>query len=60
MVDEMEDPAAARAALAETFDGAGVSELRIYSLGDGEQMAGLKVAALREGGDAVLLVMSLD
>ncbi len=60
MVDEMEDPTAARAALAEAFDGAGVSELRIYSLGDGEQMAGLQVAALREGGEAVLLVMLLD
>ena len=60
MVDEMENPSAARAALAESFDGAGVSELRIYSLGDGEQMAGLQVAALREGGDAVLLVMLLD
>ena len=60
MVDEMEDPAAARAALAEAFDSAGVRELRIYSLGDGEQMAGLQIAALREGGDAVLLVMLLD
>jgi len=60
MVDEMEDPAAARAALADAFDGSSVRDLRLYSLGDGEQMAGVQIASLAEGGEAVFLVMLLD
>jgi len=60
MIDDMEDPAAARAALAGAFDGPGVRELRLYSLGDGEQMSGVQIASLAEGGEAVFLIMLLD
>lgn len=60
MIDEREDPAAARAALAGAFDGPNVRDLRLYSLGDGEQMAGVQIASLSESGEAVFLVMLLD
>jgi len=60
MIDDMEDPGAARAALAAVFDDGAVRDLRLYALGDGEAMAGVAVAALDASGDAVFLVMLLD
>ena len=60
MVDDMEDPGAARAALAAVFDDEAVRDLRLYALGDGEAMAGVAVAALDAAGDAAFLVMLLD
>lgn len=60
MIDDMESPATARAALAGAFDRPDVRELRLYSLGDGEQIAGVQVAAMYEGGNSVFLVMLLD
>ena len=33
---------------------------RPCALGDGEAMSGAEVAALREGGDAVFLILRLD
>lgn len=60
MVDDMEDPPVARAALAAVFDDGAVRDLRLYALGDGEAMAGVAVAALDAFGAAVFLVMLLD
>ncbi len=60
MLDGMEDPAAASAALGEVFDQDGIRELRLYALGDGEAMAGVAVAALHASGESVFLVMLLD
>lgn len=60
MVDDMDDPGVARAALATVFDDGAVSDLRLYALGDGEAMAGVAVAALDASGAAVFLVMLLD
>jgi hypothetical protein len=60
MIDDMVDPAVAHAALAGAFDGPGVRDMRLYALGDGEQMAGVQVASLAEGGEAVFLIMLLD
>lgn len=60
MVDDMDDPGSARAALAAVFDDGEVSHLRLYALGDGEAMAGVAVAALDASGDAAILVMLLD
>lgn len=60
MIDDSEDPARARAALAGVFDASEVRALRLYALGDGEAMSGVEVAALRGGGDAVFLILLLD
>ena len=42
------------------FDAPDVSALRIYALGDGEAMSGIEVAALRDTGEAVFLLVLLD
>lgn len=60
MIDDMENPDAARAALAAAFDYSGVRDLRLYALGDGEQMTGVQVAALNNEGNAIFLTMVLD
>lgn len=60
MVDDMEDPGAARAALAAVFDDGAVRDVRLYAIGDGEAMAGVAVGALDASGDAVFLVLLLD
>jgi hypothetical protein len=60
LVDNMEDPAAARAALAGAFDGPAISQLRLYALGDGEQYSGVEIAARNVDGQAVFLLLLLD
>jgi hypothetical protein len=60
LVDDQADPNAARAALAGALDAPDVRDLRLYALGDAEQMSGLEIAALSEGGDALFLVILLD
>jgi hypothetical protein len=60
LVDDQADPKAARAALAGALDAPDVRELRLYALGDAEQMSGLEIAALSESGDALFLVILLD
>jgi hypothetical protein len=60
LVDNMEDPAAARAALTGAFDGAGISQLQLYALGDGEQYSGVEIAARRVDGRATFLILLLD
>lgn len=61
ILDEVDDAAAARAALAAAYDDPAVTELRVYNLGDGAALAGLPVAA-RHGatGDAIFQVFLLD
>lgn len=52
---------AARAALSAAFDDPSVTELRVYTIGDGEAMSGLLVAARRAGaGDATFVVFLMD
>jgi hypothetical protein len=60
MIDDMEEPAAARQALAAVFDDSAVADLRLYALGDGEQFAGVEVAARRADGRGLFLVLLLD
>lgn len=60
LVDNMEDPAAARAALTGAFDGSGVSQLQLYALGDGEQYSGVEIAARSVDGQAMFLLLLLD
>ena len=60
MIDDLEDPAGARAALAAAFDGPTVADLRLYALGDGGQMAGVEVAARLADDRGLFLVLLLD
>lgn len=60
MIDDMDDPAAARTALAAVFDLPAVADLRLYALGDGEQLAGVEVAARRADDRGLFLVLLLD
>lgn len=55
------DSETTRAALAEAFDSAEVTELRVFNIGDNGAMSGLLVAGRRAGtGDATFLVVLLD
>jgi len=69
ILDAVDGPEAARAALAAAFDDPAVRELRVFNLGDGQAMSGLLVAGRRgaeggaEGGastEATFLVFLLD
>jgi hypothetical protein len=60
LVDNMEDPAAARAALVGAFDGTDISQLQLYALGDGEQYSGVEIAARSVDGRARFLLLLLD
>jgi hypothetical protein len=61
ILDEAADPQAAAQALRGAFDDPTVSELAVYKIGDGAQMAGLLVAARRESaGESIMLVFLLD
>jgi len=61
ILDEVDDAAAARSALAAAYDDPAVTELRVFNLGDGAEMAGLLIAARRGAtDDAIFLVFLLD
>jgi hypothetical protein len=61
LVDEAADPQAAKQALGGAFDDPAVSELAVYQIGDGAQMAGILLAARRgAAGQTVMLVFLLD
>jgi hypothetical protein len=60
ILDNIEDPAAARAALARVFDDPAMREVVVFNLGDSAAMAGVLVAGRRTTGEAVFLVFLLD
>ena len=61
ILDVVEGPEAARAALATAFDAAEVDEFRVFNIGDGGAMSGLVIAGRRgAGGEATFLVFLLD
>jgi hypothetical protein len=61
VLDEVEDAETARAALAAAFNDPAVSELAVYTLGDGAAMSGVLVAGRRgESSEATFLVFLLD
>lgn len=60
ILDVVENADAARKALAAAYDGASVTELRVYTLGDGGAMSGLLVGGRRDTGEATFLVFLLD
>lgn len=60
LVDNMDDPAVARAALAAAFDGPDVRQLLLFAVGDGEQYSGVQVAAGYADRSATFLILLLD
>lgn len=61
VLDVVENPDSARAALAVAFDAHAVTELRVFNLGDGGARPGLLIAGRRAASDEVtFLVFLLD
>jgi len=60
ILDNIDDPAAARAALAAVFDDPAMHEVVAFNLGDGAAMSGVLVAGRRTTGKAVFLLFLLD
>ncbi len=60
LLDSVDAPEQAQAALAAAFDDPAVAELTVYTLGDGGAMAGLLVAGQRQDRSAIFLVFLLD
>lgn len=60
ILDVIEHPEAARAALVAYFDRPAIGELRIFTIGDGAAMSGLLVSGREQSGDTTHLVFLLD
>ena len=60
VLDVAEGDKATGEALAEAYDDPAVTELRVFTLGDGGAMSGLLVAGQRETGEATFLVFLAD
>ena len=61
LVEAPEDAVAARAALSAAFDDAAVTELKVFTVGDGEAMSGLLVAGRRaQARDAICVIVLMD
>jgi len=60
LLDNVDDAERGHAALAAAFDDPTVSELVIYTVGDGEAMSGLLIAARRGDHSATFLAFLLD
>ena len=61
ILDNVDDPEKARAALSAAFDDPAVTELAVYNIGDGAAMSGLLLAGRRgDAGEATFLVFLLD
>ena len=61
LLDAIDNPAEARAALAVAFDDPAVTELRVFSIGDGAALSGLLVAGRRgANGDATYVIVLMD
>ena len=61
ILDTIDRPDAARAALSAAFDDSAVTELRVFNLGDGAAMSGLLIAARRgASGETGFLIYPRD
>ncbi|MDQ1349047.1 MAG: hypothetical protein QG573_2425, partial [Acidobacteriota bacterium] len=60
LLDGIDDPSAAHAALVRAMDEPAVAELAIYRTGDGEALSGILVAARRNNGEGISLVFLMD
>lgn len=59
-LDNIDDAENARTALATAYDDPTMTEVRVYTLGDGAALSGLLVAGRRTTGEAIFLVFLLD
>lgn len=61
LLDAIDGPDRARAALVAAYDDPAATELAVYTIGDGEAMSGLLIAGFRpESGEATFLVFLMD
>ena len=60
VIELMDDPDAALAALSAAYDDPDVADFRVYTIGDGEAMSGLLLAGQRENGEATFLATLMD
>jgi hypothetical protein len=60
ILDVVENADAAKKALSGAYDAPEVTDLRVYTIGDGEAMSGLLLAGRRENGEATFLVFLMD
>lgn len=60
LLDPGGDHATAQRALSKVYDDAAVTELNLYTLGDGAALSGLLIAGRRQNGEATFLVFLLD
>lgn len=54
------DAESAQKALSRAYDDAAISELSLYTLGDGAALSGLLIAGRRQNGEATFIVVLLD
>lgn len=60
VLDNAENPEEARKALAAAYDDPAMTELAVYSIGDGAAMSGILVAGRQATGEATCLIFLLD
>ncbi len=61
LVDDADDPQAVKAALAAAFDDPAVTDLSVYTIGDGAALSGILITARRAtSGEQVTVVFLLD
>lgn len=60
LLDTIENPDAAQKALSVVYDDATVSDLRIYTIGDGAAMSGILIAGQHTTSEATFLVFLMD
>jgi hypothetical protein len=60
ILDVVENAQAARQALSAAYDDAAVTDLAVYTVGDGAAMSGILIAGRREMGEAAFVVFLMD
>jgi len=60
ILENIEGAEKARLALSSVYDDPTVTDLRVYTLGDGGAMSGILVAGAKKTGEAIFLVFLLD
>ena len=60
ILENIENADAARAALSAAYDDASVSQLLVFSIGDGEALSGILIAGQRTNGETTSLVFLMD
>ncbi len=60
LLDDNDNRIQAQAALVSVFDDDQIVELRVFTLGDGQAMSGILIAARRSRQDSIFLVLLMD